>query len=391
MIVWAAGASVLVWLVLLTGRGGFWRADQRLAPAPAPQAWPGVAVLIPARDEAATIEAVLRAHAASAYPGAMQIILVDDGSTDGTGEIARRVAADAPRAIHVRAAPPLAPGWTGKLHALAAAEEALPSLAPGARWLLLTDADIRHAPDTLARLVALAEHRGLALASLMARLDARGRWGRLLIPAFVFFFQKLYPFAWVNDPARRTAGAAGGCVLLSRDALAGIGGIGGIRGALIDDCALAARVKRGPPRRRIWLGLADDEAVSLRDTTRLDDIWAMVARTAYAQLGHAPLMLMGALAGLALAYLAGPLAVLGWPLHGQAGAAALGALAWGLSALAYRPTGRLYGRGPAHALSLPLAALFYAAMTLDSARAHLAGRGGAWKGRSYPTPDAQGP
>lgn len=374
--------ALLAWLWLLVGHGGFWRADQRLPAASAPAAWPEVAVLIPARDEAATIAGVLQSHGQSRYPGPLTVILVDDGSTDGTARIARATAL--PRPLHVLEAPALPPGWTGKMHALATGEAALARLAPHARWLLLSDADIRHAPDTLARLVAQAEARGLALVSLMARLDARGPWGRLLIPAFVFFFQKLYPFARVNDARDPTAAAAGGCVLLEREALAAIGGIAAIRDALIDDCALAARVKRGPPRRAIWLGLAEGEVVSLRDNRRLGSIWSMVARTAYAELRHSPLRLAGAVAGMGLVYLAGPAVALTWPVHGATGAAALGLGAWALMGLAYRPTLGLYGLGAGWAATLPLAALIYTLMTLDSARRHLAGHGGAWKGRSYP-------
>lgn len=380
----AALLSLIVWTVLLTARGRFWRADQRLpTEAETLPEWPDVVALIPARNEAATIGAVLASHLASSYPGRLDLIVIDDGSSDGTGAIAREAACAAPRAVHVVAAPLLPAGWTGKLWALESGRGAVTALAPGARHVLLTDADIVHAPDTLARLVAHAERRGLALVSLMARLDARGAWGALLIPAFVFFFQKLYPFPWVNDPARATAGAAGGCVLMRREALDGIGGFGVIRGAVIDDCTLAARVKAGPPRRAIWLGLADREVVSLRDNRRLGTIWHMVARSAFAQLGHSGLRLALALAGLALAYLAGPLAVLTLPLHGDAVAACLGAVAWALSALAYLPTLRLYGLPGWQAAGLPLAALLYGAMTLDSARAHWRGQGGAWKGRTY--------
>ena len=294
MIAALAGVALVAWIWLLTLHGGFWRADRRLGCVPGPAVWPAVAVLIPARDEAATIARVLQAHAASAYPGPLSVILVDDQSSDGTGRIAREVAARAPRPVHVLDAPTLPHGWTGKVHALATAEAALPRLAPQARWLVLSDADILHVPDTLARLVARAEADGLALVSLMARLDARGVWGRLLIPASVFFFQKLYPFAWIVDPARRMAGAAGGCVLVARAALSRIGGIAAIRGALINDCTLAARIKHGPPRRAIRLDLADREVVSLRDNRRLSSIWAMVRRTAYAQLGRSPMRLAGA-------------------------------------------------------------------------------------------------
>jgi hopene-associated glycosyltransferase HpnB len=376
--------SVLAWLVLLVGRGGFWLADQRLPAALTPPPdWPEVVAIIPARDEAQSIGAVLASHAASEYLGKFSVIVVDDGSTDGTAEIAGGIAADSRRTIHIIHAPPLPPDWTGKLWALETGARAASSLAPGARYILLTDADITHAPDTLARLVAHSERQGLALASLMARLDARGFWGALLIPAFVFFFQKLYPFPWINDPSRGTAGAAGGCSLIRRDALTGIGGIAAIRGALIDDCTLAARVKHGPPRRAVWLGLAVDEAVSLRDNRTLGAVWTMVARTAFTQLRLSTLLLVGAMLAMAVTYLAGPLALFLSPLHGDNLAGNLGAIAWMLSAIAYLPTIRLYNRPVWEAAGLPLAALLYGAMTLSSAVAHWRGRGGAWKGRTY--------
>lgn len=376
--------SIAAWMWLLFLRGRFWRADQRLGAPPAPEGWPEVVAVIPARDEAEGIGRVLAAHAATRYPGAFRVVLSDDASTDGTGEIARMAAEGAGRPIRVTAAPALAPGWTGKLSALAHGVAEAERWAPGARYLLLTDADILHAPDTLAKLVAKAEAEDRALVSLMARLDARGAWGGLLIPAFVFFFQKLYPFPWVNDPARGLAGAAGGCVLIRRDALAEIGGIAAIRGALIDDCTLAARVKAGPPRRSIWLGLAAAEVVSLRDNRRLGAVWKMVARTAFTQLGHSYALLAGCVAGMALLYLAGPLALIGWIWHGDAALAAAGAVSWGLSARAYGPTLRLYGQPAVWALTLPVAGALYLAMTVASAWNHAQGRGGAWKGRVYP-------
>ncbi|MBY8975710.1 glycosyltransferase [Rhodobacteraceae bacterium NNCM2] len=373
--------SVAIWLGLLLFRGGFWRADQRLSGGARDCGeWPEVVAVIPARDEAETIGAVLTSHAASAYPGKFSIILVDDGSQDGTGAIARGVTSTHP--IHVIDAPEIEPGWTGKLWALHSGTAQIDHLAPEAAYVLLTDADIRHAPGTLTALVAKAEAQGLGLTSLMARLDARGLWGKLLIPAFIFFFQKLYPFPLVNDPSNPMAGAAGGCVLLKREALAKIGGVAAIRGALIDDCTLAAQVKAaGYP---IWLGLADREVVSLRDNRSLSSVWKMVARTAFTQLGYSNLVLAGSTLGMALVYLAGPVALFLGIQGGEIGTALAGLATWALMVCAYRPTAKLYGLTWGQTSALPIAAVLYMAMTLDSARRHWAGKGGAWKGRVYP-------
>jgi hopene-associated glycosyltransferase HpnB len=249
---------------------------------------------------------------------------------------------------------------------------------------LLTDADIAHAPETLTRLVAFAESHGLAMVSLMARLDARGFWGGLLIPAFVFFFQKLYPFPLVNRPGHHMAAAAGGCMLIRRDVLMARGGIAAIREALIDDCALGALIKRGPPAAPIWLGLADREVVSLRDNRSLGSIWTMVARTAFTQLRHSWLLLAGTVVAMAVIYL-GPPVVLAVGLATASPAwIACGAAACGAMGLAYAPTLNLYGRGVWQAVFLPLAALLYTAMTFSSAVRHLQGSGGQWKGRTYP-------
>lgn len=373
--------SMVIWAGLLVFWGGFWRADQRLPACRGAGPWPEVVAVIPARDEAETIGEVLAAHGASAYPGRFSVILVDDSSTDGTGEIARAVRTK--RDIHVVTAPPIEAGWTGKLWALSTGTAEIARLTPDAAYVLLTDADILHAPETLSALVQKAESGRLGLTSLMARLDARGIWGTLLIPAFIFFFQKLYPFPWVNDPARKMAGAAGGCVLLRREALEAIGGIEAIRGALIDDCTLAARVKAaGFP---VWLGLADREVVSLRDNRSLRSVWTMVARTAFTQLHYSPVLLAGSTLGMALVYLAGPVAALAGIWRGDVAMMAAGLGAWGLMMLAYRPTAKLYGLTWGQVALLPIAALLYMAMTLDSARRHWIGQGGAWKGRTYPT------
>jgi hopene-associated glycosyltransferase HpnB len=269
------------------------------------------------------------------------------------------------------------PGWVGKMWAVATGVRAAAARAPGARWLWLTDADVEHAPDTLRRLVAKGEAERLDLVSLMVKLHCASGWERLLIPAFVYFFQKLYPFPRINDPRARTAGAAGGCMLVRREALERAGGVEAVRGAVIDDCALGAALKaRGP----VWVGLAEREW-SFRPYAGLHEIWAMVARSAYTQLRHSPWLLAGTVLGLSLVYLAPPLLALGLPWHGSLAAAALGAAAWALMAWTWLPTLRLYGLAPLRALSLPVAGLLYLGMTVDSARLHHRGRGALWKGR----------
>ncbi|MEO1311022.1 MAG: glycosyltransferase [Pseudomonadota bacterium] len=373
--------AILSWGFLLTLHGGFWRADQRLRPAPDPADWPEVAVIIPARDEAETIFQVIASHQKSDYPGALSIFLIDDHSSDETAVLAREGAALGERPVHIVSPPELEEGWTGKLWAVHHGLRAARETAPDAAYVLMTDADIAHAPDALRRLVARAERDDLALTSLMATLDTRGFWGALLIPAFVFFFQKLYPFPWANDPNRYLAAAAGGCMLVRRDALRDEGGVAAIRGELIDDCALAALLKGEPPKRRIWLGHSTGEVVSLRDNRSLDSVWNMVARTAYTQLNHSLVFLAGSLIGLFVVYLAGPLAMILWPLHGYGLAAAAGFIAWALMARAYRPTSSLYRRIWPEAFGLPLAAALYMAMTASSAWRWMRGRGGEWKGR----------
>jgi hopene-associated glycosyltransferase HpnB len=381
---WAALLSLAIWLYLALFHGRFWQATERLRPAPPPAAWPDVAIVVPARNEADTIGAVVAAHMATTYPGRAALFLVDDSSEDGTAAIAR-AAADGRRALTVVSAPPLPPGWSGKLWALHHGIAAAQATMPAASFLLLTDADIVHGPDLLERLVASAEADGLALVSVMARLDTRGAWGALLIPAFLYFFQKLYPFPRVNDPGSPVAGAAGGVVLVRAGALSAIGGIESIRSALIDDCTLAARVKAGPPRRPIRLVLADAfaSATSLRDNRSYRSVETMVKRTAYSQLGFSPLRLVGTVLGMVLVYLVPPAALLSWPLHGDAAAAAAGACAWGLMALTFRPTLLDYGLSAWRALTLPVAGCLYTLFTIASARAHHAGRGGLWKGRTY--------
>lgn len=377
--------ALAAWLWLALAHGRFWQAGERLAPAPAPAHWPDVAILIPARNEAASIGQVVSAHLASRYPGRARLFLVDDGSTDGTAEIAQAAAGNEDRFTLLRA-PPLPAGWSGKLWALETAVREVDCSMAGARWLLLTDADILHGPELLERLVARAEAERLALVSVMARLDARGAWGGLLMPAFLYFFQLLYPFRLVNDPGSPVAGAAGGVVLIRRDALQGIGGLAAIRGALIDDCTLAQRVKAGPPRAAIRLVLADAvaDAVSLRDNRAFAGIRDMVARTAFTQLGFSAWKLAGTLLGLGLLFLAPPLVALGLPILGDRPAAMAAAAAWAIMAISFAPTLRYMEKPLWRAALLPVAALLYCGFTLLSAFRHWAGRGGQWKGRSYP-------
>jgi len=368
--IWVALAAALAWLVLLLGRGFFWRADVTDADAetlPEPAEWPEVAVLIPARNEAATIGQVVAALCAQDYPGPFTVTVVDDRSEDGTGDIARAAGAT----VVTGGARP--PGWSGKLNALRQGLEALE--AGSHRYLLLTDADIAHAPDSLRRLVQRAEAGDLALVSLMAKLRCESRAERWLIPAFVFFFMMLYPFAWSNDPRARTAAAAGGCVLLRRRDFEAVGGLAPIHDRIIDDCALAGLVKG--PGRATWIGLTN-RVVSLRPYPRLGDIRAMVARTAYAQLRYNPLLLAGMVAALALVFLAPPVLALLAP--GLAGW--LGAFAWAAMVVAAAPMLRFYGLSAWRGFLLPLVALAYLLFTLDSARAEWQGRGGLWKGEA---------
>lgn len=359
--------SLAIWIYLLGWRGRFWQAGPVLAPD-RPAIAPAVVAVVPARDEAAVIAESAASLLAQDYAGPLRVIVVDDASTDGTGAIARRLAD--PR-LAVLAGRPRPPGWSGKLWAVAQGV----AEAREAEFLLLTDADIVHDPRHVSTLVAQAERGGLDLVSEMVALSCASPAERALVPAFVFFFQLLYPFAWVNDPRRATAAAAGGAMLLRRGALERIGGVEAIRGALIDDVALAVAVKRGG---RIWLGHSA-LARSVRPYPSAADIWRMVARTAYVQLRRSPILLALCLLGMSLTWIAPPLLA----LFGHGLARGCGALAWAGSALAYRPTLRRFGLSAAWAPALPVVALFYMAATLGSALDHLRGRGVMWKSRVY--------
>ena len=367
-----AGLGLAIWLYLLMGRGLFWLArerDDRDEPAD-PVAWPSVVAVVPARDEADVIARSIGSLLAQDYPGSFSVVLVDDQSGDGTGEVANRLpGADRLEVLH---GSPLPRGWVGKMWAVSQGVAHASSAKPD--YLLLTDADIGHRPDNLRRLVARAEAGRLTLVSLMARLHCRTWSERLLIPAFVFFFDMLFPFSWVNDPSHDLAAGAGGCMLVRRSALEAAGGVGAIRDAIIDDCALARRLKRQGP---IWLGLTL-RAESLRPYKDLGEIARMVSRSAYAQLRYSPWVLAGTLVGMGLTYLFP--AALALSLHGWA--AAIGALTWLLMAISFQPVLRFYRLSPLWGLALPLIGALYTLFTVQSAIQVWRGQGGMWKGRS---------
>ena len=374
--------SVLAWVYLLVARGGFWRCAERDDEDGAgsrrpdePAAWPAVAVIVPARNEADVIGETLGALLQQDYRGEFTIVVVDDDSTDETARVSRETArrAGAADRVSVVRAPPVPVGWTGKLWAMHCGIAYAAARAPD--YLLLCDADIRHAPDSLRGLVTRAQAGSLVLASRLAKLRCESLAERALVPAFVFFFRMLYPFAWVNATHRRTAAAAGGCVLVRREALDTAGGLHAIRGALIDDCALARLLKLEGP---ISLTLST-RVESLRAYRSFAALRRMITRCAFTELRHSWLRLAVAVTGMLVVFVAPAVIV----VAGNAPAAAAAALAWLFMASAFQPTLRLYARSPAWGLALPVIALVYVGLTVDSALAHARGRGGAWKGRVY--------
>jgi hopene-associated glycosyltransferase HpnB len=443
ILVAACVVAAAAWVYLLAGHGGFWRTDMRLPGrlgAAGPARWPSVVAVVAARDEAAILPETLPTLLAQDYSGAFSVVLVDDASTDGTAAAAAAVSARATAAgsirtgaagsawaestpaVPVRAAaaesteaesirataagpapagvplrvvsgsPPPA-GWAGKVWAMAQGVAA----AGKCDYLLFTDADIALEPGVVAGLVRAATADDRALVSQMALLRCETGWERWIVPAFVYFFAQLYPFRRVGRPRARTAAAAGGCMLVRRETLAAAGGLERIAGARIDDVALARLLKRGPARARCWLGFTTG-VHSRRPYPGLGGLWDMVARSAYTQLRYSPALLAGTVAGLCWLYLLPPAAALG----GLAAAvghppgpavwwfAGAGLAGWALMALSYLPVLRLYRLSPLRAPCLPVIALLYAAMTVDSARRHRMGRGGEWKGRTVEPPGAGG-
>ncbi|NER24127.1 MAG: glycosyltransferase [Symploca sp. SIO1C2] len=377
--------SLIIWLGLLAFRGQFWRANQRLeVPTSELELWPRVCAVIPARNEAQLLPITLRSLFSQDYPGSLSVILVDDHSTDGTAQVAQKVAQEAQQSqqLQVISAQTLPSGWTGKLWALEQGIRHAQQQTPPPDYFLLTDADIEHESSNLRELITKGEAQQLDLVSLMVLLRCESFWEQFLIPAFVFFFQKLYPFPWVNTPTNSTAAAAGGCILIRRQALSRIGGLQVVRQALIDDCALAQAVKSSSQFHGIWLGLTKFTR-SLRPYPSLASIWDMVARTAFYQLNYSPLWLLGTVVGMTLIYLVPPIAVIFGTLTGNWLIAIAGVSGWLLMAGAYLPTLQLYQCSPLLAFCLPAIAFLYNLMTLDSALRHWQGRGGSWKGRVY--------
>jgi hopene-associated glycosyltransferase HpnB len=363
-----ATLSLLIWLYLLLAHGRFWASGPELLPA-APNQLPAVDVIVPARDEAETIGAAIASLLAQDYQGTFRVILVDDNSTDGTAVVASAAAGTSAR-FELLTGGPKPPEWSGKLWAIAQGVAA--STAP---VLLLTDADIVHDPRHLASLVARLAQPHVEMVSEMVLLNCTSIAERALVPAFVYFFQMLYPFARVNDPRSHVAAAAGGTVLIRREALQRIGGIESIRNALIDDVTLARAVKSIG---RIYLGHSG-LATSIRPYPGFADIWRMITRTAFTQLRYSPWVLLLTLIGLTLVWLV----PIGAALFASGWARSSGIVAFALAVISYQPTLNRYGRSMAWALALPLIALFYMSATLGSALNYWFGTGSTWKKRAY--------
>jgi hopene-associated glycosyltransferase HpnB len=370
--------SLLIWVTLTFLRGAFWQFlefDDDLSRQETLACWPRVVTIVPARDEAETIGRTVDSLVKQDYAGEMRVVVVDDHSEDGTGGLAQESAerAGARQRVLILRGAALEGGWTGKLLAMQQGVES--GVAREADFLWFTDADIEHAPDTLRRIVQRAERDKLDLVSLMALSQVKSFPERLLIPPFLYFFLKLYPPSWIASRTRKTAGAAGGCILLRRTALERIGGLAAIRGEVIDDCTMARAVKRTGGG--LWMGLTR-KSVSLRTYTSFTEIQDLIARTAFTQLGYSVLALAGTLVAMLVTYLL-PVII---TFSAQAVVWRLGMAAWALMAITYLPTVRFYRMSPLWAAALPLAAAFYTYATWVSAVRYWLGRGGQWKGRA---------
>lgn len=370
--------SLVIWSYLLLFHGRFWHADQRLADEISERTeWPDVTVVIPARNEEETIRRTVRSLLDQRYVGKLSIIVVNDNSEDNTETEAQSAAltTEDKQRLSVFSGQALEQGWVGKMWAVSQGIEA----AKPSKYILLTDADIEHEPYGVKKLVAKAEAEDLGLVSQMVRLECTSSWEKLLIPAFVYFFQKLYPFPQVNDPDSRVAGAAGGCMLVRRDDLAAAGGIERIKDKVIDDCSLAAIIK---PIRPIWLGLTE-HTKSIRPYNDLAGIWGMVARTAYVQLRFKLSLLVGTIISMVLIYLLPVIAVVVGIWAQDVALLMIGGSTCLIMWWTFLPTLGLYDKSAFWGVLLPLSGILYTLMTIDSARRHYLGHGAAWKGRSY--------
>ena len=375
--------SLVVWLFLLLFWGNFWQANLLINSGDRElEIYPAVWAVVPARDEAEVISVSLTSLLNQNYLGEFEVVLVDDNSRDRTSEIAKQTTSKLNKTdkLTIISGKPLPDGWKGKLWAMQQGVDYAQQQTSTPDYFLFTDADIKHDLDNLSQLITKAETENLDLVSLIVRLHCKSFWEKLLIPAFVFFFQKLYPFPWVNNPSKSIAAAAGGCILISNKALKEIGGIATIKDALIDDCSLAKAVKS--QRKNIWLGLSQT-TTSLRTYTRLKTIWDTITRTAFTQLNYSAWLLVGTVIAMGIVYLAAPICLVVGIYNNNWLVVAISILTWLLMSLAYLPTVRLYNLPILWAFTLPAIAFLYTLMTIDSAIKYWQGKGGAWKGRTY--------
>ena len=373
--------SLLIWIGLIFLRGYFWRADQRLTVAGELDEWPSIVAVIPARNELETIERSVHSLLAQNYVGNIKVIVVDDNSDDGTA----KAAGENPN-LRIICGKPLEPGWTGKLWAVHQGVLEIDQSFPNAEYVLLTDADIEHHKENLSELVYKAVTDNRHLVSLMVKLRCVSIWEKLLIPAFVYFFQKLYPFPLVNSPTNGISAAAGGCMLIRLDTLRQAGGIEAIKDCLIDDCAMGALIKE---KGSIWLGLSE-RTISLRCYSDLSEMWHMVTRTAFVQLNYSILNLLLTVIAMIVIYLAPPLLFIFGLIMSDPVIWVSAGSTYLIMGFLYSPTLTLYALSFLNACFLPFAGLIYILMTVSSAIRHWQGKGGAWKGRSYSNSKLQG-
>ncbi len=385
--------SLIIWLYLLFFRGNFWLCNQSLPDQIINNLtlnnYPSVCAIIPARNEAEVINISLESLLKQDYKGQFSLILINDQSTDPTEKIAQETAKNivSNHSLNIVSGIPLEKGWSGKLWAVNQGINYAQNLPNSPVYFLLTDADIHHDPNNLNALIYKAETENLALVSAMVKLRCESFWENLLIPAFIYFFQKLYPFQWVNNFQKKIGAAAGGCILIRRDVLESIGGISSVKNALIDDCSLAQTVKNYLKTNQmnyqgIWLGLAD-KTVSLRSYNSLKSIWDMVARTAYTQLNYSVFLLIGTVLAMILIYLVPPVGIIIGIVLNNLNIMLVSLVTYLLITISYYPTIRLYQCSFIYPFLLPAIAFLYTLMTIDSAFKHWQGKGGAWKGRVY--------